>query len=425
MAQVHERSRGSSVSGGNDTLWVAIVAVASVALLLARAPFAVSRFWAEDGVVFYQGAHEEGFRAFGDSWAGYYHLIPRITGAITSAVPVSVAPYVNWLIVAVCIAWCAATIFVASRTWVSSLAGRLLLAGSVVLVPSIGRESIGNIANLHFIMLFPTLLILISKPRSRAEMANGALFVALATASTLQTVVLAPVVVFRIWMNRPRRVDLLSLLWIVGTAAHLLAIFIVRPERPQEATPSLTGVVRSFGKGVLAENFSPTTSGAVLTGTVVGLVLTFLIVKSALVTYRDGDRERALWLVVVPASGVLLYLFLGFRLGYTTPRYAVFPGMCLAWSVVTAAEILVPRLAPDNPIRRFGGVLLACGLLLVVWLPHWRVDYYRSQGTTWNASLDRAAEECATAGTESVVIEIPPGTEGQNLWPVRVDCDEL
>ena len=52
-------------------------------------------------------------------------------------------------------------------------------------------------------------------------------------------------------------------------------------------------------------------------------------------------------------------------------------------------------------------------------------DYYRSQGTTWNASLDRAAEECATAGTESVVIEIPPGTEGQNLWPVRVDCDEL
>jgi hypothetical protein len=295
----------------------------------------------------------------------------------------------------------------------------------VVLLPSLGRESIGNIANLHFIMLFPTLLVLISKPKSRAEMTNGALFVALATASTLQTVVLAPVVVFRIWMNRPRRIDLLSFLWIVGTAVHLLAVFVVRPERAQEATPSLSGVARSFGKGVLAENFAPTTAAAVVTGTVIGLLFVFFIAKSALVSYREGDRERALWLVTVPASGVLLYLFLGFRLGYTTPRYAVFPAMCLAWSVIQAAEILVPRLAPDNLIRRFGGVVLVCALLLVVWLPHWGVDDYRSQGTTWDASLDRAAEECETEGVDSVVIEIPPGTEGQNLWPVRVDCDEL
>ena len=39
--------------------------------------------------------------------------------------------------------------------------------------------------------------------------------------------------------------------------------------------------------------------------------------------------------------------------------------------------------------------------------------------------LDRAAEVCEAEGVDSVVIEIPPGTEGQNLWPVRVDCDEL
>jgi hypothetical protein len=425
MREVEQRHHDTDVSRGDDTLWVAIVAVASVVLLLARAPFAVSRFWAEDGVVFFQGARQEGISAFGDFWAGYYHLIPRATGAITASVPVSAAPYVNWAIIAICIAWCAVTVFVASRTWVATLAGRLLLAAGVVLLPSLGRESIANIANLHFIMLFPTLMVLISKPRSRAEGVNGAVFVILATLSTLQTVVLAPVVAYRIWTNRPRRIDVLSALWIAGTVAHLVAIFVAKPDRPQEAAPSLFGVARSFGKGVLAENFAPTTAAAVVTGTVLALALGFFIVKSVLVTYRAGDMQRAVWLVLVPASGVLLYIFLGVRLGYTTPRYAVFPAMCLTWSVVEAAEILIPRLDPGQWIRRLGGVSLVCVLLVVVWLPHWKVDTYRSQGSSWATTLDEAEARCEATGADSVEMEIPPSSEGQRLWPVEVQCDEL
>lgn len=65
--------------------------------------------WAEDGWVFFQQAHQSGFRSLYQAYAGYLHLYPRIWALIASSQPIAVVPYIyfaGWLFAfLVSIAW--------------------------------------------------------------------------------------------------------------------------------------------------------------------------------------------------------------------------------------------------------------------------------------------------------------------------------
>lgn len=426
MAGVDELEQQSSEGAGRrEGVWVVAVIFATALLLLARAPFAVSKFWAEDGTVFFQGARQEGaFGAFGVDWAGYYHLVPRIAGAFSSSVPIDLAPLANWLIIAVVVAWCAATLFVASKTWIASMPARLVLTAGIVLLPVVRVESIGNVANLHFIMLFPALLVMICRPQSRSEWVNGSLFVLVSTLSTLETAVFFPFAAYRVWTRKPRGLDPITIVWALGSAVHFGVVFVAGPERAISTSTSLPSIVFNYGKRVVFDNFSPVYRLSGVIGTVLVVALSFVIVRAVMVSWSK-HREIAFLLVAVPAVGALLWVVLGERLGGTTPRYAVFPAMCLTWSLFVATETLARRFDADHRSRRWGAVTLVPALVLVAWLPHWAPPAYRGDGPTWRETLSAAEDQCRAEGGEFVTVQVPPSTADQDLWPVQLECADL
>ncbi len=137
-----------------DRRAVVAVSVFGAVLLWARAPFAARNFYAEDGSIHYREALTIGFGdSLGKSVDGYYVLVPRIVGFVVALVPVSAAALVNFLMVALVVAWISSTIYLSSETTLKSPLTRLSLAMSVTLLPIVGFESIANSANLQYLFL--------------------------------------------------------------------------------------------------------------------------------------------------------------------------------------------------------------------------------------------------------------------------------
>lgn len=68
--------------------------------ILRRPDFVTNpQFWAEDGRVWFQQAYNEGvLHALLQPYAGYYHLLPRVSGALAVQFGIGHAPAVlNWL----------------------------------------------------------------------------------------------------------------------------------------------------------------------------------------------------------------------------------------------------------------------------------------------------------------------------------------
>jgi hypothetical protein len=408
---------------------VAVGALAAMLLFL-RVPEAPRNFWAEDGNVFFQDARSRSFvPTFFRPHQGYYHFVPRTIGGISALVPLRSAAAVTFALVALVVGWCAATTFLASRPWVQTHAGRVCLAIALVALPVLGVESIANAANLQYTMLFVAGLVLLSEGTSRALNINGAIFVVVTGLSCPVLVVLAPLVVWRVARRRAIRPDLITWAWIAGTAAHLLPVAIIRPPRGS-ATVSLGVIMRGFASDVVRYDFAGG-HGPIL-GAAVILLLSMVVFGGIAFSVQRGSRSRAALLFGVPALGVLVYVVSASTQAaassqqdplHVSTRKDVFPALCLTWAVIVAAESLIVAFE----IRRQARELLATSvlvLLLVVWLAHWTPPRSRTSGTTWNASLDRAKQECALSSRKYATIPILP--QGKiTTWFVHIRCSDI
>jgi hypothetical protein len=401
------------------------VFVAAILILFVRAPFAVSKFWAEDGSIFYQGGLDHGLlRGLTSSYAGYFHTIPRLAGWLASRFPVETAPLVEWIVLALVTGWAAVTSFSASNDWLDCLPSRLAISLGVVLLPVIRYESIGSIANLQMLLLFPALLVLISCPQRRIQWINGGLFLAITALTTPLVIVLAPLAALRYFYanGRQRKIDLFLTVWLMATGAHILFIVVTGPSRPTPAS-SVRGALSNIARRVILENFSPVTVGrkiwAIAFGMLIGLVLIVLVYRAIRVAWT-ADRIRAILLIAVPVTGALTWF------GLTVPqgapaRYAIFPAMCLVWALLCAAETPASIAAAPHPWRQRSATLIAIGLV-ACWLPHIGADSYRRGGPFWREVVHQSSDECERNRDAVAILHIPPTTLDPNRWVVRVSC---
>ena len=147
---------------------VIVVSAAAVLLLYLRAPFAPQKLWAEDGRDYLGDALRLGpVRSLGqDRQAGYYMLVSRFGGVLASLFPLRAAALIVWVWVAAVTAWLVATVAVSSRAWLRTWPARVVLALAIVLVPVLRVDAVGNAANLQVTMVFASLIVLISRPRT-------------------------------------------------------------------------------------------------------------------------------------------------------------------------------------------------------------------------------------------------------------------
>jgi len=413
-----------------------LVGLGCVVVLAWRAPIATRQFWAEDGRVFFQDALDKGpISPFADAYGGYFHFVPRAIGALASIGPLRYAATTTWALVALGVGVCAATVFLMSVPWLTSVAARLTMAAGLVLLPSMNDESIANAANLQFLLLFTALVVLIGVGRGRGMRIWACTLLVVTGLTTPLAAALAPLALWRVVRQRPRRVDAEVASWAGGVAAQLLAIVATRPDRGAGNVLTARQIVRGYATRVLYLNVSPTDHASRVGPVVVAVILVAVIGAATLVAFRRGDRSKSFLLVAVPATGVILYVFAGVRLGLAEdlpPRYELVPAWTLVWAALVATETLAAMLVGAGRLRpRTSATLVVavCVALTVSWSFHWSVDPYRSAGPTWGASLSDSTQRCrddpSASGASTVAVAIMPTGGDPPDWSVHIRCDAL
>ena len=153
-------SISAAVRAPGAARWIVTCIVAVLFVARRPASFFAPQFWAEDGTVFYSGEVVHGVRTLFQPYAGYLHVVPRLTSIVAAHVPALYAPAVFALVAFVGAVWaCSLFADVRYRSLVSSDGLRYLACVAFAVVPS-AHELIGTIANLHSYLVLGVFLLL-------------------------------------------------------------------------------------------------------------------------------------------------------------------------------------------------------------------------------------------------------------------------
>ena len=122
--------------------WVLVITAGSVGAVLRTYP-AAQRFaiGSEDGVVFTKEARSLGVvHALFKTYAGYFHLIPRVTAAVASALPLARTPLIYGWVAAVSAGACAAIAARCARGMKLSVLSATVIGVVVLCLPASGWE---------------------------------------------------------------------------------------------------------------------------------------------------------------------------------------------------------------------------------------------------------------------------------------------
>ena len=426
----------------SDRRAVVTVSALGALLLWARAPFALKNLFAEDGLIHYQQALTSDFLdSLGRHMDGYYVLVPRVIGFIVALAPVSAAALVNFLMVALVVAWMSSTIYLSSETTLRSPVTRLTLAMSVTLLPIVGFESIANSTNLAYLLLCGSSVVLLGRQQTSWRRANDVVFIVVAGLNSPLLISLAPLAGWRMWRHRResgRYFPAVVYGWIFGVVVQLfLDVVFARGSRGLGEGRSLQRTVFLFLDRVIGYNFIPfwpritgesysgsvsaTLIGRALVCLLVAFLIVFLFFWVARTGLRSGESSRVVSMTLIVLTGAGFWLFAGILFS-TEPRYATFSAFCIAWSVLIASELAGGLGAEnDSKVRRqvSAGIVL---LLLVAFATHWTPSELRRTGPTWSDGLLAAEEVCATTSSSMVPVQILPDLAH---WRIEVPCDRI
>ncbi|MCC2308749.1 hypothetical protein [Cellulomonas chengniuliangii] len=426
------RGQASRASAGREWI-VATVTVAAVAALawFRVPPVARANVWAEDGAVFLTGTFDASpWQAVLQPYDGYYHLLPRAWAeAITAFAPTDA--YALAVTAASCAVAGAAAglVYVCSQTVTHSTALRLAFAAVTALAPTLPIEVLGNLANLHWFLLWLIPWILLYIPRTwTTSVALGA--VALVSALTeVQALYFVPLAVWR-WRERrgwPVRIGLLA-----GLVAQLL----VDSDRakatgPVPAAAEIVGgyLVNTVGTIWWGSAHTVTWAVAEFGWWTIAAALIPSVGALLLVLWRGTSAQRVA-AIVFPAASLVIWCtaVVVNRSPYTFDRPDQWP----------APEFAILRYSPVPSMFLLAGLLLAVTVLrgrreaivaLVLAVPLSLAlvtslvprDVFREQGTGWEQEVEQGRMECTgnPALTDSVLEVTPPG------WQTRVPCAVL
>lgn len=93
---------------GDTTLLFIIVTLIALAIRYRTTGFIQNSLWAEDGLIFFNGANFDGIKSLIEPYAGYLHIYPRLIALIAALFTPSTTPYIfftGWFISILLIRW--------------------------------------------------------------------------------------------------------------------------------------------------------------------------------------------------------------------------------------------------------------------------------------------------------------------------------
>ena len=218
----------------HESLLIGVGIACLLLALLSRSPALVlkARFFAEDGKIFYQQAHELGFvRSVFVPYAGYLHLFPRLIAGLSLLLPLFYVPL--FFNVAALTVQCITAVYICSARMrnVAPLAMRAVVAFLYLGLPHIG-EVWGRLTNSQWHLAVLSFLILIAAPapgRLGTWFDRVALVVGALTGPF--SLLLLPIALVPALFRRSSRT--IANLAIVGSGAAVQAVTLLLHGRPE------------------------------------------------------------------------------------------------------------------------------------------------------------------------------------------------
>jgi hypothetical protein len=427
QAERADKRRSSVIRGALQRLrdWrrFRLLTAAAIAILAATlawlrlVPATRDVLWAEDGRNFLQDAITSGpFAPLLQPYSGYLHVIPRLIAGVTVALA-PVSGYALWMTAGACIAAgiMAAIVYVCSSTVVPWVPARIALGLLTVLVPLAPREVLGNTANLHSLVFWTLCWVLVYRPRTRRGGAALAAFALLGAMTEIQTVLLAPLLLFH---PRSRRRSLVRGAYLLGACSQLfVTLFWPRHHNtnPLVGLPSLLyGYLFNASASVwVPQKLVGTFAEHVGLGGLLVTAIPFVIAYLGIL--RFGTR-RIRWF----ASAVVMLSFVVYTASIEiTPRasydyatlspaalsasiplrYGVVPSLLLCALIPLVCACLVGRIRSRSialPKLARTGVALAALVLCFAVTAQFVPPNRREGGPQWMPEVKGAATRCET-----------------------------
>ncbi len=436
--------------------------------------------WAEDGRIFYGQALEHPLRELIlEPYAGYGLVLPRILGSIGSEL--SPSQYARCVAVSstVIVALLALFVYFASERLLRAPLRRAVLAGSIVLLPTLPFEVLGALCNLQWTLPIACLFAVAFPVQRGWAVAVRLPIVVLAPLSSPLCLVFAPIAVYQlVAFARGRRTGTAPAAWTVVLVplVYLVAClgqFLVYRSAPQfeqrslGASESVEVLARLyptrvstdlvFGVEVTKHLWSSFGYGVAAVASLVLVVLLggkfarsaartrwwmAVLVVAALGIFGFSMLSRPEVAASTVISGTGDYTFLG-------SRYAVVPALLVILALLLPPE-LGARLLTDSEVtaarnqiasggsvgstpaggvgsRLTGGlpwhaVVVVTGLWLVVAvIPSYRIQNYRSLGPSWPEQIQLLRQACEDDPTITPVLTTSPTA----AWQVELTCSEI
>ncbi|ROS53039.1 hypothetical protein [Frigoribacterium sp. PhB24] len=391
--------------------------------------------WAEDAALFLQQRLDLGpWTTLGTQYDGYQHLLARLLTDVAVLAPADDYALVLTALACAVVGGASALVFFFTRGVVASSASRVVLAFIPALVPLGPIEVSGNLANLHWYLLYLAPFALLWRPRTGKGSAAVAVLLGVVALSEIQAVVFAPLVLLAL---RHRRSWPGMFAFAGGLAVQVVTSLTnprVRPDLPaSDPVDVAVGYLTQPVLGTWAP--VPDTNAALMVfhgGVPLAIAAFVPFVIALAVALATRWRARSVLVVTLALGSVLVWTLdvtlnrtdlidFGTRgpsivaqVGYL--RYAVVPSMFLLAVLTLGCDRLI---ASTRAILRVPGwvVLVAVVVTQLIWFVPFNT--VRSAGPEWDDGVIGAVVECE-AGADEARIDAAPGG-----WGTTVDCDGL
>jgi hypothetical protein len=326
------------------------------------------------------------------------------------------------------------------------LPARLFIAGLTVIAPYAPREVLGNLANLHSLVLWTLFWIALAGPRTMRTAVMLSAVALVGALTEIQALFLAPLLLLG-WREqqarRDRRVWIIWAALLTGMVVQLVVTF--GWPRAENTNPAVDPL--SIAYGYLINAAMPLVVpqvqlGHVLaaTGPTVGVIVLAVVAAGAVYVAMRGTQAQRVLVIAALSGSALIYVasvatnpnsFYDYaRLDSAQlstvwiARYGVVPSMLLALVLPVAAMIALRRSRRRGALGWSVGAVslvaaagLAATLIVAQLGPQWT---RRSDGPAWQPQLAAATRECRR--DEELRFVNLKETIG---WTVTVPCRDL
>jgi len=384
--------------------------VASVAfLLLIPAGWArLDHLWAEDGAKFMVDAvRTPTLTNLIEPYGGYLHTLPRLVAELIALLPLEWTAASFAIAAAMLRALVALITFAASGAYLRSTPLRFFLASLVIVLPAGNSETLNNMSNLHWFLLYGVFWALLWRNAPRWPVA---LFVLIAAISSPLTFILAPIALVRLFQAR-KEVPIAFLAGLVIQAVAML--FASRTPYSNDAADPVQVLLASllrvpvvaFLGSERVNEFYPAHGNLV--------ILAALLVAAVpmVAGLRFGDRAgRTLVLAAAAYSVIVIVACLVLNwaaiLQVQQPevvlagqRYSIAPCLFLFTAIFVGLDA-TPARTWERAVVAGSRYLIGMAVVVSVFA-HLREPSTVLTGIAWDESLARARAECAAGAPET------------------------